>query len=246
MKKLEKLKQIIDESNNIVVITGAGVSTDSGIKDFRSKDGLSKESTIPMEVLLSSNYFYKYTEDFYEFYKEYFDCSKIEPNITHKYLKKLEDESKLKAIVTQNIDGLHSKAGNKNVYELHGTTFSNHCIKCNKKYDSKKVFNSNGIPKCSCGGIIKPDVVLYGEALPTDQLYDSIKKIKEADLLMVLGSSLVVYPAAGLIDYFNGKNLVIINRDKTSYDNVATLVIHDNLSDVFNYLNEFDKIKEKK
>jgi NAD-dependent deacetylase len=246
MNKIEKLKEIINKSDNIVVITGAGVSTDSGIKDFRSKDGLSKESSIPMEILLSSNYFYSYTEDFYEFYRKYFDCSNIEPNVTHKYLKKLEDEGKLKAIITQNIDGLHSKAGNKNVFELHGTTFSNHCIKCNKKYDSKKVFNSNGIPKCSCGGIIKPDVVLYGESLPIHELNTSIEKIKEADLLLVLGTSLVVYPAAGLIEYFNGKNLVIINRDKTSYDSVATLVMHDNLSDVFNYLNECNKIKEKK
>ena len=246
MNKIEKLKEIINKSDNIVVITGAGVSTDSGIKDFRSKDGLSKESSIPMEILLSSNYFYSYTEDFFEFYRKYFDCSNIEPNVTHKYLKKLEDEGKLKAIITQNIDGLHSKAGNKNVFELHGTTFSNHCIKCNKKYDSKKVFNSDKIPKCSCGGIIKPDVVLYGESLPIHELNTSIEKIKEADLLLVLGTSLVVYPVAGLIEYFNGKNLVIINRDKTSYDSVATLVIHDNLSDIFNYLNECNKIKEKK
>lgn len=243
MNKIDELKKIINKSNNIVVLTGAGVSTDSGIKDFRSKEGLSKESRVPMEILLSSNYFYSHTEDFYDFYKEYFDCSKIKPNITHKYLKKLEDIGKLKAIITQNIDGLHSKAGNKLVYELHGTTFSNHCIKCKKKYDSSYVFNSKGVPKCSCGGLIKPDVVLYGEQLPTDALNESIKKIEEADLMIVLGSSLVVYPAAGLINYFNGKNLVIINRDKTSYDNVATLVIHDNLKDVFNRLSRDDKIK---
>lgn len=236
LNKIEELKKIIDESKRIVVLTGAGVSTDSGIKDFRSKDGLSKESSIPMEILLSSNYFYSHTEDFYKFYKAYFDCSKIEPNITHKYLKKLEDEGKLRAIVTQNIDGLHSKAGNKLVYELHGTTFSNHCIKCNKKYDSDIVFKSEGVPRCSCGGLIKPDVVLYGEQLPAKDLESSVKEIENADLLLVLGSSLVVYPTAGLINYFKGKNLVIINREKTDYDSDATLVIHDNLKDVFTEL----------
>ena len=239
MNKIDVLKKMIDESNNIVVLTGAGVSTDSGIKDFRSKDGLSRESHIPMEILLSSNYFYTHTEEFYDFYRSYFDASNIEPNITHKYLNMLEKEGKLKAIVTQNIDELHSKAGNINVYELHGTTLKNHCIKCNKKYDSKIVFEKSGIPKCTCGGLIKPDVVLYGEMLPEKAYNESIKKIREADMLLVLGTSLVVYPAAGLIEHFNGKYLVIINKDKTQYDDVASLVIHDNLSKVFNELNEF-------
>lgn len=240
LNKLEKLKKIIDESNNIVVLTGAGVSTDSGIKDFRGKNGLSETSDIPMEILLSSNYFYNYTEDFYKFYKATFDCSKIKPNITHKYLKKLEDKGKLKAIITQNIDGLHSKAGSKKVLELHGTTFSNHCLKCNKKYDSSIVFKSNGVPKCTCGGLIKPDVVLYGEQLPIDALNESVEKVSNADVLLVLGSSLVVYPAAGLIDYYRGNKLIIINRDKTSFDNEAVLVINDNLKDVFEYLNDND------
>ena len=236
MNDIELLRQMIKESNNIVVLTGAGVSTDSGIKDFRGKDGLSKESSIPLEILLSSDYFYSHTEDFYEFYKEYFSPEKIKPNITHKYLKKLEDEQKLKAIITQNIDGLHSKAGSKTVYVLHGTTYKYHCIKCNKKYDYNYVFNCDGVPRCSCGGIIKPDVVLYGEMLPVDALENSIRAVSNADMLMVLGSSLVVYPAAGLIDYFNGKNFVIINNDETSYDKEATLVIHKNLSDVFKEL----------
>ncbi len=236
MSKINELKKIIDESNNIVVLTGAGVSTDSGIKDFRSKDGLAKVTSIPMEILLSSNYFYMQTEDFYEFYKSYFDCSDIEPNVTHKYLKYLEDIGKLSAVITQNIDGLHSKAGNEKVLELHGTTFSNHCIKCHKHYNSDKVFKAKGIPKCSCGGIIKPDVVLYGESLPADALNESIKRVEEADTFLILGTSLVVYPAAGLVEYFNGKNLVIINRDKTSYDSEATLVIHDNLKEVFGKL----------
>lgn len=238
MDKVEELKKIINESNRIVVLTGAGVSTDSGIKDFRGKNGLSKEFDIPMEILLSSNYFYSHTEEFYKFYKEYFDASNIEPNITHKYLKKLEDDNKLSAIITQNIDGLHSKAGNKKVYELHGTTFVNHCIKCNKEYSSEYVFKSEGVPKCSCGGLIKPDVVLYGEMLPQDALEKSIDAVSHADLLLVLGSSLVVYPAAGLIDYFSGKNLVIINKDKTPYDRYANIVINDDLSKVFKELNK--------
>lgn len=238
MDKVEELKKIINESNRIVVLTGAGVSTDSGIKDFRGKNGLSKEFDIPMEILLSSNYFYSHTEEFYKFYKEYFDASNIEPNITHKYLKKLEDDNKLSAIITQNIDGLHSKAGNKKVYELHGTTFKNHCIKCNKEYSSEYVFKSEGVPKCSCGGLIKPNVVLYGEMLPQDALEKSIDAVSHADLLLVLGSSLVVYPAAGLIDYFSGKNLVIINKDKTPYDRYANIVINDDLSKVFKELNK--------
>ena len=238
MDKIEQLKQMIKESNNIVCFTGAGVSTDSGIKDFRSKNGLSKDTSIPVEILLSSNYFYSHTEDFYEFYKEYFDSSKIKPNITHKYLKKLEDEGKLKAIITQNIDGLHSKAGSKTVYEVHGTVFKNHCIKCEKEYDEDYVFKSKGVPLCTCGGIIKPNVVLYGEQLPEEAVNGSIKAIENADMLLVLGSSLVVYPAAGFIDYFHGKYLVIINNDRTQYDDVASLVIHENLSKVFKELDK--------
>ncbi len=236
MNKIEKLKQMINESNNIVAFTGAGISTDSGIKDFRSKNGLSKESCIPMEILLSNNYFYSHTKDFYNFYKEYFNGSKVKPNDAHKYLVKLEKEGKLKAIVTQNIDGLHTKAGSNNVLELHGTTYSNHCIKCNKKYSADFVFNSKDIPYCNCKGLIKPDVVLYGENLPEDAVQKSIDYISKADMLIVLGTSLVVYPAAGLINYFKGKYLVIINNDPTQYDNKASLVIHDNISKVFKEL----------
>lgn len=239
LNKIEELKNIIEESNKIVVLSGAGVSTASGIKDFRSKNGLSKESSIPLEILLSRDYFYEHTKEFYEFYKKYFNGKNIEPNITHKYLKKLEDLGKLKAIITQNIDGLHSMAGNKLVYELHGTTYSNHCIKCNKKYSANEVFKSIGIPKCTCGGIIKPDVVLYGEMLPTEALEKSIESVENADTLLVLGTSLKVYPAAGLINYFCGKNLVIINKDETDYDRVATLVIHDDLTEVFKKLDKF-------
>ena len=231
-KKYNLLKQMIDESKTIVAFTGAGVSVPSGIKDFRSDDGLSRESSIPLEVLLSSNYFYEHTEDFYDFYKKYFDSTKIKPNIVHNYLKKLESMGKLKCVVTQNIDGLHSKAGCKNVYELHGTTYKNRCIKCNKEYDMDYVFSSKGFPKCKCGGIIKPKVVLYGEALPEEAITKSIENISICDMLLVLGSSLVVYPAAGLLNYFRGKYLVIINKDKTSFDNYADLVINDDLVSV--------------
>ena len=240
LNKLETLKSIIDNSKNIVVLTGAGVSTESGIKDFRGKDGLSSKYDFPVETILSNDFFHSNPEQFFKFYRENFNCSKIKPNIIHKYLKKLEDKKKLKAIVTQNIDGLHSKAGNKKVYEIHGTTFKNHCIDCNKKYDSDIVFKSKGIPRCTCGGIIKPDVVLYGETLPLDVLNKAIEKISEADTLLVLGSSLVVFPAASLINYFEGENLVIINRDRTGFDFSATLVIHDNLKDVFEYLDNYD------
>ena len=235
---IEELKELINKSNNIVVFTGAGVSTGSGIKDFRSKDGLSSEVDIPMEILLSSDYFYSNTEEFFKYYKKYFDITNIEPNIVHKYLKKLEDLGKLKAIVTQNIDGLHSKAGTSNVYEIHGTVYTNHCIKCNREYDYKYVFSSVGVPHCSCGGIVKPDVVLYGEALPEIEFNKSIKAIENADLFIVLGSSLVVYPAAGLINYYYGDKFVIINRDKTSYDRFAKIVINDDLVKVFKELDK--------
>lgn len=236
MNKIETLKKYLNESNNIAVLTGAGVSTASGIKDFRGSNGLSKNSVIPMEILLSHDYFYNETEKFYKFYNKYFNVSNIEPNTIHKYLKKLEDIGKLKGIVTQNIDGLHSKAGCKYVYEIHGTTYKNHCIKCGKEYDSNYVFSSQGIPKCSCGGIIKPDVVLYGESLPEKELENSIDLIENADMLLVLGTSLLVYPAAGLINYFKGKYLVIINKDKTPFDSYANLVINDDLSNVFELL----------
>lgn len=235
---IEELKELINKSNNIVVFTGAGVSTGSGIKDFRSKDGLSSEVDIPMEILLSNDYFYSNTEEFFKYYKKYFDITNIEPNIVHKYLKKLEDLGKLKAIVTQNIDGLHSKSGTSNVYEIHGTVYTNHCIKCNREYDYKYVFSSVGVPHCSCGGIVKPDVVLYGEALPEIEFNKSIKAIENADLFIVLGSSLVVYPAAGLINYYYGDKFVIINRDKTSYDRFAKIVINDDLVKVFKELDK--------
>ena len=237
MDKIDVLKKMIDECNNIVVFTGAGVSTDSGLKDFRGKDGLYKKpSPYPAEYMLSNACFYEHTEEFYKYYKENFNCLDISPNIIHKYFKKLEDKGKLKAIITQNIDGLHTKAGNKNVYEIHGTIYKNHCIKCHKEYNSKYVFKSAGVPKCTCGGIIKPDVVLYGEMLPDDAYMGGLRAINEADMLIVCGSSLTVYPASGMVDNFNGKYLVILNGSPTPYDYKANLVINERLGNVFSEL----------
>lgn len=232
MEKQENLKRLIDEADNIVFFGGAGVSTGSGIKDFRGKNGLYKEKMdYPPEYLLSSNCFYQEPELFFKFYKENMNTLEYEPNIVHKYLSKLERIGKLKAIVTQNIDGLHQKAGNKNVYEIHGTIYKNHCVKCHKFYDAQSVFASDGIPKCECGGIIKPDVVLYGEMLPPCY-NEALLAISKADLLLVAGTSLTVEPAASLVRLCQGK-LVILNDTKTPYDNLATLVINAKLEDIF-------------
>lgn len=236
MNEVKELQKMIDEANYLVFFGGAGVSTESGIKDFRSKDGLyQKKTKYPAEYMLSSDMFFKHTEEFYEYYKENLNSLNFFPNITHEYLKKLEDKGKLKAIITQNIDGLHTKAGSKKVYEIHGTVYKNHCLDCHKEYDAEYVFNSKGIPKCSCGGIIKPDVTLYGEMLPNAFL-DAIAEVKKADLLIVAGTSLSVYPASSLVEYFQGKNLVIINNDPTPYDYQANLVINKSLKEVFSNL----------
>ena len=237
MKNYEKLQKMIDESDNIVFFGGAGVSTESGIKDFRSKDGLyNMDFEYPAEVMLSSDMFYLRTEKFYEFYKEYMNSLKYKPNITHNFLTKLEEKGKLKAIITQNIDGLHQKAGSKNVLEVHGTTYTNHCLDCGEEYDAEYVFNSEGIPKCKkCGGTIKPDVVLYGEMLP-DCFMDARDYIKKADVLIVAGTSLTVEPAASLVRLYSGDKLVIINKDKTPYDHYANIVINDSLKNVFGNL----------
>ena len=236
---VRKLKELIDNSDNIVFFGGAGVSTESGLKDFRSSDGiynLELEYDRTPEYMLSSKCFYNETNMFYDFYKKYMNSINVKPNITHKYLKKLEDRGKLKAIITQNIDGLHTKAGNKNVYEIHGTIYKNYCLNCNKEYDANYVFKSKEVPKCKCGGLIKPNVVLYGEMLPEDEYMNSLKAISNADMLLVLGTSLTVYPASSMINYFKGKYLVIINKDKTEYDYKADLVINKKLSEVFNKL----------
>ena len=234
-EKIKQFKQLVDESNNIVFFGGAGVSTESGIPDFRSKDGLyNQQYDYPPETILSHTFFINKTDEFYRFYKAKMNCLKYEPNITHIKLAELENRSKLKAVITQNIDGLHQKAGSKTVYELHGSVLRNYCMSCNKFYGAEYVFNSDDIPKCSCGGIIKPDVVLYQEGLDDNTITESILAIQNADLLIVAGTSLTVWPASGLINYFKGRNLVLINRDATPYDNKADLIINDSLGKVFN------------
>lgn len=239
MNNVEKLQKLIDESDNIVFFGGAGVSTASGIKDFRGKNGLYKEkdypTDLPPEYMLSIDLFMSNPEMFYSFYKDKMNCLDKEPNIVHKYLAKLEKENKLKAIITQNIDGLHQKAGSKNVLEIHGTVYNNHCISCGKSYSAEYVFNSDGVPRCSCSGIIKPDVVLYGEQLPSCFM-KAIEYINKADLLIVAGTSLTVEPAASLVRMFDGKHLVIMNGSLTAYESKAELAIHDRLEDVFSNL----------
>ena len=239
MDDIAKLQDLIDNSNYIVFFGGAGVSTESGIKDFRGKNGLYKEknkySNYPPEYLLSNSCLMDDPDLFFNYYKEKMDARSIKPNITHNYLKKLEDNNKLKAIVTQNIDGLHQKAGSKKVLEVHGTTYKCHCMKCNKEYSGDVIFESSGIPHCSCGGIIRPNVTLYGEMLPED--FDLARiEISKADLLIVAGTSLTVQPASSLLNYFNGKHLVIINEDKTPCDYLAELVINKPLGEVFKKL----------
>lgn len=236
-EKTAKLKELVEKSNNIVFFGGAGVSTESGIPDFRSKDGLYNQKYMyPPEEILSHTFFIRKTEDFYKFYREKLNSLKYKPNITHKRLAELEKEGKLKAVVTQNIDGLHQKAGSEKVYELHGSVLRNYCMKCHRFYGASDVFSSIGVPKCECGGVIKPDVVLYEEPLDNNIVTKAIGAICEADLLIVAGTSLTVYPANGLITYFRGSNLVIINRDKTPSDRQANLVIHESLGDVFSVI----------
>lgn len=241
-EKIEKLSTLIENSNTIVAFTGAGVSTASGIKDFRSPDGLYNiKYKFPPETIVSHNFFVDNTDEFYTFYKDKFNCTDKEPNVCHNYLKKLEDKDKLIGIVTQNIDGLHTKAGNKNVYELHGSIYRNYCMKCHKFYDEKYVFDkSYNIPTCSCGGIIKPDVVLYNEELNEETTTKALEIISKADLLLIIGTSLTVYPASSFVNYFNGKYLVVINRDATRQDNYATLVLHDDINYIFEELSKKD------
>lgn len=235
--KIQNLKNLIEKSNNIVFFGGAGVSTESGIPDFRSKDGLyNQKYKYSPEEILSHTFFTNKTVEFYEFYREKLNSLKYQPNITHLKLTELEKQGKLKAIITQNIDGLHQKAGSKNVLELHGSVLRNYCMECGKFYDAKFIFNSKGIPRCDCGGIVKPDVVLYEESLNNETLERSVMAIQDADLMIVAGTSLTVYPASGLINYFRGQNLVLINKDATPYDGRANIVINDSLGKVFEKL----------
>ena len=237
MNEVKELKKMIKESKNIIAFTGAGISTLSGIKDFRSKDGLyNMKYKFPPEEILSRGFFLDKTEEFYEFYKDKMNCLKNKPNIVHYYLMQLEKEGKLKAVITQNIDGLHTKAGSKNVLELHGSVYRNNCMDCGKSYDAEFVFNSKGVPRCTCGGIIKPDVVLYEESLDDEVMRETIKAISSCDLLLILGTSLTVYPASSFVNYYQGNKLVIINNMLTGYDRRANLVIHKDLKEVFEKL----------
>ena len=237
-KQTKALNNIIKSSKRAVFFGGAGVSTESGIPDFRSADGIYMMNyRYPPEEILSHMFFMQHTEEFYEFYRKHL-CSKgVEPNAAHLKLAELERAGILAAVVTQNIDGLHTKAGSKTVYELHGSTLRNHCMKCGKFYDADYVFGSEGVPKCSCGGVIKPDVVLYQEALDEDTVDGAIRAIKDADTLIVAGTSLTVYPAASFIRYFKGNDLIIINRDPPPQDGSFDLVIHDSVGKVLSKIN---------
>ena len=230
MNKIQQLQEIIDKSNDIVFFGGAGVSTESGIPDFRSESGifksLEKYGDTP-ENLISHSYFSSHTKEFFEYYKDTLVFSDAEPNPAHLKLAELEKKGKLNAVITQNIDGLHQKAGSSTVLELHGSIHRNYCQICNKEYSLDFILESEGIPRCGCGGVVKPDVVLYEEPLDNNVLSYSIDFIQNADTLIIGGTSLVVYPAAGLINYFHGHNLVLINKSETAYDNFANLVINE-------------------
>ena len=223
----QKLEELIQKSRNIVFFGGAGVSTESGIPDFRSVDGLyHQQYKYPPEEILSHTFFVEHTEEFYDFYRKKLIVTGAKPNAAHLRLAKLEREGKLRAVITQNIDGLHQMAGSKNVLELHGSTLRNYCMRCHKFYDQAFIANSKGVPRCTCGGVVKPDVVLYEEGLNTDILHASIEALERADLLIVGGTSLAVYPAAGLLRYYCGRELVVINKTPTLADSSATLVLH--------------------
>lgn len=233
MDDLSTLRNWIRESNNIVFFGGAGVSTESGLKDFRSVDGLYHEKfDYPPEEILSHSFFFHNTEYFYKFYQEKMLAPDVLPNRAHKALVQLERQGKLKAVVTQNIDGLHQMAGSEKVYELHGSVHRNYCMKCRAFYDADRIIGSQGVPKCTCGGTIKPDVVLYEEGLDESCITGAVNAIADADLLIVGGTSLTVYPAAGLIRYYRGDRLVLINRDETPYDNSANLIFRESIGAV--------------
>lgn len=238
MDGMDRLREIIEKSNNIVFFGGAGVSTESGIPDFRSTDGLySLKYKYPPETIVSHSFFRQYTEEFYDFYKDKMMALEAKPNKAHQKLAQWEQEGKLKAIITQNIDGLHQMAGSKEVMELHGSIHRNYCERCHHFYDAAYVKNSEGVPRCTeCGGVIKPDVVLYEEGLDSQILQKSIAYIQKADTLIIGGTSLVVYPAAGLIDYFRGEHLVVINKSPTSRDRQADLCINGSIGEVLGSL----------
>lgn len=232
-EKWQQLKEWIGGSDNIVFFGGAGVSTESGIPDFRSVDGLyNQQYKYPPETIISHSFYMRYPEEFYRFYKDRMLFTDAVPNQAHKALTRLEERGKLKAVITQNIDGLHQMAGSREVLELHGSVHRNYCTRCGQFYDLDYVVKSDGVPHCSCGGVIKPDVVLYEEGLDDRTLKKSVDYIRHADILIIGGTSLVVYPAAGLIDYYRGNKLVLINKGATSRDSQADLVISDPIGEV--------------
>lgn len=236
--KIRKLKEIVDNTDNLVFFGGAGVSTESGIPDFRSTDGLyNMKYKYPPETIVSHTFFVRKTEDFYEFYKDKMMALDAKPNKAHYKLAEWEKEGKCRAVVTQNIDGLHQMAGSRKVLELHGSIHRNYCTKCGKFFDAAYVKNSDGVPRCdACGGLVKPDVVLYEESLDSQTISEAVYAIAHADVLIIGGTSLAVYPAAGMIDYFRGSHLVLINRSSTPRDSQADLIINDSIGEVFGQL----------
>ena len=243
MDKYEELKKIIDTSKNTVLFTGAGISCPSGIPDFRSADGLygEKGGGYSPEQIISHSFFVAHPKEFYEFYKSKMVYPKAKPNAAHRYFAKLEEEGKLSAIVTQNIDGLHQAAGSRNVLEFHGSVHRNHCMRCGKFFDVNYVMNSSGAPKCDkCGGLVKPDVVLYEEGIDADVFEKSVAAIENAQTVIVVGTSLAVYPAAGLLTGFSGENLVLVNKQATPFDRYATLVFNEDVVNVVKRLESMD------
>ena len=237
METVEKLKQWVQESDNIVFFGGAGVSTESGIPDFRSVDGLyNQQYDYPPETIISHSFYKRNPEEFYRFYKDRMIFTEARPNSAHRVLAGLEEQGKLRAVITQNIDGLHQMAGSKEVMELHGSVHRNYCSRCGRFYSLADILAMNGVPYCNCGGMIKPDVVLYEEGLDQGILQKAVSYIRHADMLIIGGTSLVVYPAAGLIQYYQGNRLVIVNKTVTPADSQADLVITGNIGEVFSQL----------
>lgn len=239
MSVLEQFRKIMAESDNVVFFGGAGVSTESGIPDFRSVDGLyNQKYDYPPETILSHTFYRSHTEEFCRFYRDKMLCLMAQPNAAHKKLAKWEQEGKLKAVITQNIDGLHQAAGSKKVLELHGSVHRNYCEKCHKFYDAEYILHSQSVPKCQCGGPVKPDVVLYEEGLDNQTISEAVACISAADVLIIGGTSLAVYPAAGLIDYYRGNKLILINKTATPRDSVADLVIQGSIGEIFSQVDE--------
>lgn len=236
-EKIEKLREMVNSSNNIVFFGGAGVSTESGIKDFRSVDGLySQQFAYPPETMLSHSFYVRHQEEFFDFYRAKMLALDAQPNAAHRKLAQWEQEGKLKAVITQNIDGLHQAAGSREVLELHGSVLRNYCERCRSFYDVERIARSQGVPKCSCGGTIKPDVVLYEEGLDEEVMAKALHYIRQADMLIIGGTSLVVYPAAGLVRYYRGSKLVVINKGATGADADADLVIDGPIGQVLSQL----------